>query len=61
MKTSITAIEQASWGTPLVLRGSFTDSIAQAAQLGYEGIELHIMDSGQSVSGWGADGRRHRR
>lgn len=45
MKTSITAIEQASWGTPLVLRGSFTDSIAQAARLGYDGIELHIMDS----------------
>ena len=47
MKTSITAIESASWSTPLVLRGSFTDSIAQAARLGYQGIELHIMDSDQ--------------
>lgn len=47
MKTSITAIESASWSTPLVLRGSFTDSIVQAARLGYQGIELHIMDSDQ--------------
>lgn len=45
MRTSITAIEQAGWSTPLVLRGRFSDSIAQAARLGYEGIELHIMDS----------------
>lgn len=47
MKTSITAIESASWSTPLVLRGSFTESIARAARLGYEGIELHITDSDQ--------------
>ena len=45
IKNSITAIEQAGWGTPLVLRGPFTDSIGQAARLGYDGIELHIMDS----------------
>lgn len=45
MKTSITAIESASFHTPLVLRGRFEDSIAQAARLGYDGIELHILDS----------------
>lgn len=45
MKTSITGIESASWYTPLVLRGAYTDMIRQAAQLGYDGIELHLMDS----------------
>ena len=45
MKTSITGIESASWYTPLVLRGTYTDMIRQAAQLGYDGIELHLMDS----------------
>ncbi len=44
MKTSITAIESAGFHTPLVLRGRFEDSIAQAARLGYDGIELHILD-----------------
>ena len=43
--TSITAIETAKWSTPLVLRGPFRQSIRQAARLGYDGIELHIMDS----------------
>ena len=45
MKTSITGIESASLYTPLVLRGAYTDMIRQAAQLGYDGIELHLMDS----------------
>ena len=45
MKTSITGIESASWYTPLVLRGAYTYMIRQAAQLGYDGIELHLMDS----------------
>ena len=45
MKTSITGIESASWYTPLVLRGAYTDMIRQAAQLGYDGIELHLLDS----------------
>lgn len=45
MKTSITAIERAGWHTPLVLRGSHEDCIRQAARLGYDGIELHLLDS----------------
>ena len=45
MKTSITAIESASWHTPLVLRGDHISCIRQAARLGYEGIELHLKDS----------------
>ncbi len=45
MKTSITAIESASWHTPLVLRGDHISCIRQAAQCGYEGIELHLKDS----------------
>ncbi len=45
MKTSITAIESASWHTPLVLRGDHISCIRQAAHLGYEGIELHLKDS----------------
>ena len=45
IKNSITAIEQAAWSTPLVLRGPFTDCIGQAARLGYDGIELHVADS----------------
>lgn len=44
MKTSITAIESAGFHTPLVLRGRFEESIAAAARLGYDGIELHILD-----------------
>lgn len=46
IKTSITAIEQAGWNTPLVLRGDFKDSIAAASALGYDGIEIHLTDSG---------------
>lgn len=45
IKTSITAIEQAGWNTPLVLRGNFEDSIAAASALGYDGIEMHLADS----------------
>ena len=45
MIASITAIEAASWHTPLVLRGGFEQTIADAARLGYEGIELHLKDS----------------
>lgn len=45
IKNSITAIEQAGWSTPLVLRGPFTACIAQAGRLGYDGIEMHIVDS----------------
>ena len=45
MKTSITAIESASWSTPLVLRGPQVSCIEQAARLGYDGIELHLIDS----------------
>lgn len=45
MKTSITAIEKASWSTPLVIHGNLQQAIACASQWGYDGIELHLMDS----------------
>ena len=45
MIASITAIESASWHTPLVLRGRFEETIETAARLGYAGIELHLKDS----------------
>lgn len=45
MLPSITAIEAASWETPLVLRGPFMETIPQAHRLGYPGIELHIKDA----------------
>lgn len=47
MKLSITAIENAAWETPLVLRGNFIDSIHRASEMGYQGIELHVADSGR--------------
>lgn len=46
MKTSITAIEQASWSTPLVIHGKLEESIELASKWGYDGIEMHLMDSG---------------
>ncbi|MBQ6374675.1 MAG: sugar phosphate isomerase/epimerase [Clostridia bacterium] len=45
MIASITAIEAASWHTPLVLRGHFSQTIETAARLGYAGIELHLKDA----------------
>lgn len=45
MILSVTAIEKASRETPLVLRGPFAQTIAQAERLGIPGIELHLKDS----------------
>lgn len=45
MKTSITAVERASWNTPLVINGNLEYGIACAAHWGYDGIELHLLDS----------------
>ncbi len=45
MIASITAIESASWHTPLVLRGGFEQTIEAAARLGYPGIEMHLKDA----------------
>jgi sugar phosphate isomerase/epimerase len=44
MITSITGINEASWDTPIVLRGSYERMIADAANIGYDAIELHIRD-----------------
>ena len=44
IKLSITAVESASREAPLVLRGPFAQSIYRAAQMGYDGVELHIKD-----------------
>ncbi|MGI6030649.1 MAG: TIM barrel protein [Eubacteriales bacterium] len=44
MITAITAIHSATPQTPLVLRGEYPDMIRQAAQIGYQGIELHLLD-----------------
>ncbi len=44
MKLAITAAESAAPAAPLVLRGSFVDTISQAREIGYDGVELHIAD-----------------
>lgn len=44
MKTSITSVEEASFDTPLVLKGQHNDMIKQANILGYDSIEFHIRD-----------------
>lgn len=45
MNTSITAVERAGWSTPLVIHGNLEHGIACASQWGYDGIELHLLDS----------------
>lgn len=45
MTTSITAVEHAKAHTPLVIIGNLGKSIEQAAEWGYDGIELHLTDS----------------
>ncbi len=42
MKIAITATPSASNFAPIVLRGDVADAFALAAQLGYDGVELHL-------------------
>ena len=42
---AITAITSASETSPLVLRGDLISSIAAAKQLGYDAIEIHVIDA----------------
>ena len=44
-RLSITAIEEGAPRAPLVLRGDLTASIKSAAALGYDALEIHIIDA----------------
>lgn len=45
MKTAITGGTGVGRSAPTVLRGSFTEIIATAARIGYDGVELHMRDA----------------
>ena len=44
-RLSITAIEEGAATAPLVLRGDLITSIKSAASLGYDALEIHIIDA----------------
>jgi 5-keto-L-gluconate epimerase len=44
MKLAITAVKDAAPLAPFVLRGDFPDAIRQAAEIGFDAVELHIAD-----------------
>src|SRR5579863_2811648 len=44
MKLAVTMVKEASAQAPLVLGGNYTDSIHQAAKIGYDAVELHVPD-----------------
>lgn len=45
MKLAITGIKEAKENDPIVFRGNFQNMIQKAANIGYDGMELHIHDS----------------
>jgi 5-keto-L-gluconate epimerase len=47
MKLSVTIIDEASPEVPVILRGKYEETIRKAAEIGYEGIELHLDDPNQ--------------
>jgi sugar phosphate isomerase/epimerase len=44
MKLAITMVKEAAAQAPLVLRGNYADAIRQAAQIGYDAVEMHVAD-----------------
>jgi sugar phosphate isomerase/epimerase len=44
MKLAVTMVKEAAAQAPLVLRGNYADAIRQAAQIGYDAVELHVAD-----------------
>ena len=44
MKLAITAAKEAAARAPVVLRGDYAETIRQAAQIGYDAVELHLPD-----------------
>jgi sugar phosphate isomerase/epimerase len=44
MKLAITIVKEATAQAPLVFRGRYVDAIRQAAQIGYDAVELHVAD-----------------
>ena len=51
MKLAITAVEEAAPLAPFVLRGKFPDAIRQAAEIGYDAVELHTADPAEVDGG----------
>jgi sugar phosphate isomerase/epimerase len=47
MQIAVTVVDQASAQAPFVLRGPYTDSIRQAAAIGFNAVELHLSDPAQ--------------
>lgn len=48
MKLAVTMVKEAAAGAPLVLRGDYAESIRQAAQIGYDAVELHVPDPAEA-------------
>ncbi len=44
-KLAITAIENAPAGSPLLLRGDLVQAIHEATALGYDAVEIHVVDA----------------
>ncbi|MGO8719586.1 MAG: TIM barrel protein [Acidobacteriaceae bacterium] len=44
MELAVTMVKEAAAGAPLVLRGDYAAAIRQAAQIGYDAVELHVPD-----------------
>jgi sugar phosphate isomerase/epimerase len=51
MKIAVTAVESAASTAPFVLRGPHRDTIRQAAQIGYDAVELHIANPAEIDGG----------
>jgi sugar phosphate isomerase/epimerase len=48
MKLAITIVDQASQEAPFVLRGNYTEMMKEAADIGYDAVELHIADPAEA-------------